>query len=74
MNKKRMQFLQLESDREFNEMQIEEREQGIKEIETTILEVNEITRDLSSLVHEQGRMIGFLSFSLNSDALIRLTC
>jgi len=53
----RMQFVQLENDREFNEMQIEEREQGIKEIETTILEVNEITRDLSHLVHEQGRMI-----------------
>lgn len=37
---------------------IADREQGIKEIEKTVVEVNEIFRDLSHLVQEQGVMIG----------------
>lgn len=42
----------------FNEALIEEREQGIKEIQHQISEVNEIFKDLAVLVHEQGVMIG----------------
>lgn len=42
----------------FNESIIEEREQGIKEIQHQISEVNEIFKDLAVLVHEQGVMIG----------------
>jgi hypothetical protein len=42
----------------FNEAIIEEREQGIKEIQHQISEVNEIFKDLAVLVHEQGAMIG----------------
>lgn len=41
-----------------NEAIIEEREQGIKEIQQQIGEVNEIFKDLAVLVHEQGDMIG----------------
>lgn len=41
-----------------NEAIIEEREQGIKEIQQQIGEVNEIFKDLAVLVHEQGTMIG----------------
>ncbi|XP_072082469.1 syntaxin-21 isoform X3 [Arachis hypogaea] len=36
---------------------IEEREQGIQEIQQQIGEVNEIFKDLAVLVHEQGAMI-----------------
>jgi len=53
----KQQFMLVENDREFMEAQMEEREKGIKEIETTIIEINEITRDLSTLVHEQGILI-----------------
>lgn len=42
----------------FNEAVIEEREQGIQEIQHQIGEVNEIFKDLAILVHEQGAMIG----------------
>lgn len=42
----------------FNEAIIEERDQGIQEIQHQIGEVNEIFKDLAVLVHEQGAMIG----------------
>lgn len=42
----------------FNEAIIEEREQGIQEIQQQIGEVNEIFKDLAMLVHDQGAMIG----------------
>lgn len=42
----------------FNEAIIEEREQGIKDIEEQIGEASEIFRDLAVLVHEQGVVIG----------------
>lgn len=41
----------------FNEAIIEEREQGIQDIQNQIGEVNEIFKDLAVLVHEQGAMI-----------------
>lgn len=50
----------------FNEAIIDEREQGIQEIQQQIGEVNEIFKDLAVLVHEQGAMIG------NSSHLILL--
>lgn len=36
---------------------IEEREEGIKALESTMLEVNDIFRDLSSIIHDQGQML-----------------
>jgi syntaxin 7 len=42
----------------FNEAIIEERDQGIQEIQHQITEVNEIFKDLAVLVHDQGAMIG----------------
>lgn len=51
----------MENDIAFNEALIEEREQGIQEIQQQIGEVNEIFKDLALLVHEQGTMIGNLS-------------
>lgn len=41
-----------------NEAIIEEREQGIMEIQQQIGEVNEMFKDLALMVHEQGIMLG----------------
>ena len=46
----------------FNEAIIEERDQGIQEIQHQITEVNEIFKDLAVLVHDQGAMIGVWPF------------
>ena len=48
----------MESEIVLNEAIIEERDQGIKEIQQQIGEVNEIFKDLAVLVREQGAMIG----------------
>jgi syntaxin 7 len=46
------------SDIEFNEQLIEEREQEIQGIEQGITELNEIFKDLATIVTEQGTMLG----------------
>ena len=48
---------QLANEMDFNEAIIEEREDGIREIETQMAQVNEIFKDLALLVHEQGETI-----------------
>ena len=48
----------LDNEISFNEAIIDERDQGIQEIQNQIGEVNEIFKDLAVLVHEQGAMIG----------------
>ena len=53
-----VQIVGLDSDIAFNEAMIEEREQGIKEVEVQIGQVNEIFKDLAVLVHERGVVIG----------------
>eukprot|EP01104_Vermistella_antarctica_P001622 TRINITY_DN116_c0_g1_i1.p2 TRINITY_DN116_c0_g1~~TRINITY_DN116_c0_g1_i1.p2 ORF type:complete len:170 (+),score=43.28 TRINITY_DN116_c0_g1_i1:490-999(+) len=50
-------LLEVEQEREFNEALIQEREDGIREIEAAMNEVNEIFRDLGTLVLDQGQMI-----------------
>lgn len=62
----RQEVLQLENDVIFNEAIIEEREQGIKEIQQHIGEVNEIFKDLAVLVHEQGIMMDDIDSNINS--------
>jgi len=56
-SERRNQFLQVENELDFNEAIIAEREQGIVEIESTMREVNEIFKDLSTIVYEQGGQI-----------------
>ena len=51
-------MIQVESELAYNEAVIEERAQGIQEIQQQIMEVNEIFQDLAVLVKEQGGMIG----------------
>ncbi|XP_058102728.1 syntaxin-22-like isoform X2 [Magnolia sinica] len=54
---RRQEILWLGNEVAFNEAIIEEREQGIKDIQDQIGEANEIFRDLAVLVHEQGVVI-----------------
>lgn len=54
---RRQELVQLESETVFNEAIIEERDQGIRDIQQQIGEVNEIFKDMAVLVHEQGVMI-----------------
>jgi t-SNARE complex subunit (syntaxin) len=55
LNLKELQTIEEES--VFQNAIIAEREEGIKQIEKTVLEVNEIFRDVANLVQEQGQMI-----------------
>jgi len=54
---KRQQLMHLDAERDFQSALIEEREQGIKQIESTIQEVNDIFVDLATLVNEQSSMV-----------------
>jgi syntaxin 7 len=60
----RQEVLLLDNEIAFNEAIIEERDQGILEIQNQIGEVNEIFKDLAVLVHEQGAVIGLYFFHL----------
>ncbi|EYU33430.1 hypothetical protein ABFS82_05G070200 [Erythranthe guttata] len=61
---RRQDFVLLDNEISFNEAIIEEREQGIQEIQQQIGEVNEIFKDLAVLVHEQGTMIDDVSSNI----------
>ena len=54
----RQELVFLDNEIVFNEAIIEERDQGIQEIQHQITEVNEIFKGLAVLVHDQGAMIG----------------
>lgn len=56
----RQELLLLDNEVSFNEAMIEEREQGIREVQEQIGEANEIFKDLAVLVHDQGVVIGKL--------------
>jgi syntaxin 7 len=66
---RKQQLLQLENEREFNDALIQDREMGIKQIETAVVEVNEIFTDLANLVHEQGFMIDNIESNIESTAV-----
>lgn len=57
-NQRRMQLLVVDNELEYNESMITQREDEILEIEQGISELNEIFRDLGTMVHEQGSMLG----------------
>ncbi|XP_022923822.1 syntaxin-22 isoform X1 [Cucurbita moschata] len=63
---RRQEVLLLDNEIAFNEAIIEEREQGIHEIQQQIGEVNEIFKDLAVLVHEQGAMIDDIGSNIES--------
>ena len=71
----RQEVLLLDNEISFNEAIIEEREQGIQEVQQQIGEVNEIFKDLAVLVHEQGTMIGkslsfFITFRYQGEHIL----
>lgn len=63
---KRQDIILMKDEIVLNEAIIEEREQGIKEIQQQIGEVNDIFKDLAVLVHEQGAMIDDISSNIES--------
>jgi syntaxin 7 len=56
------------SEIEFNEQLIEEREHEIQGIEQGITELNEIFKDLATIVTEQGSMLGIISSNDSADS------
>eukprot|EP01018_Ginkgo_biloba_P013285 Gb_21907 [translate_table: standard] len=62
----RQEVQQLDNEVVFNEAIIEEREQGIKEIQEQIGEVNDIFKDLAVLVYEQGVIIDDIDSNIES--------
>eukprot|EP00249_Psilotum_nudum_P020026 c27526_g2_i2 orf=431-1258(+) len=66
VEQKRQEVLHLDNEIVFNEAIIEERDQGIREIQQQIGEVNEIFKDLAVLVHEQGVMIDDIDSNIES--------
>lgn len=71
----RQTLMQKQGDLQFESEILQEREQRIQQIEADVLDVNQIFRDLSSLVHEQGQTIGeyIMDFLQNGAQLIHLT-
>ncbi|KAK0590381.1 hypothetical protein LWI29_026295 [Acer saccharum] len=68
MEQKREEILLLDNEISFNEAMIEEREQGIREIQEQIGEANEIFKDLAVLVHEQGVVIDDIHSNIDSSS------
>lgn len=48
----------LDNEIDFQEIEIRERAKGIEEVQTNILEINEMFKDLGIIVQDQGQMIG----------------
>lgn len=63
----------MENEIALNEAIIDEREQGIREIQKEIGEVNEIFRDLAQLVTEQGALIGWSILTSSTYFLFSIT-
>lgn len=49
--------LQIQQEDEISTEMLEERERAIRQLESDIMDVNEIFRDLGQMIHEQGEMI-----------------
>ncbi|KFM83626.1 Syntaxin-7A, partial [Stegodyphus mimosarum] len=49
---------QIQEELEFEQGLLLEREQRIRQIESDMLDVNQVFRDLAAMVHEQGDYIG----------------
>ncbi|XP_027352404.1 syntaxin-22-like [Abrus precatorius] len=65
---KRQEILLLDNEISFNEAMIEEREQGIREVEEQIGQANEIFKDLAVLVHDQGVVIDDIQSNIDASA------
>ncbi|GAB2284033.1 hypothetical protein Dimus_018515 [Dionaea muscipula] len=68
LEQKRQEVMLLGNEIAFNEAIIEEREQGIRDIQEQIGEVNEIFKDLAVLVQEQGVVIDDIQSNVEESA------
>ncbi|KAJ8773019.1 hypothetical protein K2173_028196 [Erythroxylum novogranatense] len=68
MGQRRQEVLLLDNEIAFNEAIIEERDQGIREIEEQIAQANDIFKDLAVLVHEQGVVIDDIQSNVETSA------
>ncbi|XP_039069648.1 syntaxin-22-like [Hibiscus syriacus] len=68
MEQRRQEVLLLDNEIGFNEAMIDEREQGIREIEEQIGQVNDIFKDLAVLVHDQGVVIDDISSNIDASS------
>ncbi|KAE8665703.1 Syntaxin-22 [Hibiscus syriacus] len=62
------EVLLLDNEIGFNEAITDEREQGIREIEEQIGQVNDIFKDLAVLVHDQGVVIDDISSNIDASS------
>ncbi|OMO85597.1 hypothetical protein CCACVL1_10086 [Corchorus capsularis] len=69
MQQRRQELVLLDNEIAFNEAMIEEREQGIREVEVQIGEVNDIFKDLAVLVNDQGVIIDDISSNIDSSSV-----
>ncbi|KAI8599323.1 t-SNARE [Dissophora ornata] len=63
---RRMQLMVVDNELEYNESLIVQREEEIREIESGITELNEIFRDLGTMVNEQGSMLDSIENNVTS--------
>ncbi|KAG0302710.1 hypothetical protein BGZ98_007284 [Dissophora globulifera] len=63
---RRMQLMVVDNELEYNESMIVQREEEIREIESGITELNEIFRDLGTMVNEQGSMLDSIENNVTS--------
>ncbi|XP_052188654.1 syntaxin-22-like isoform X1 [Diospyros lotus] len=68
MEHKRQEILLLGNEIAFNEAIMEEREQGIRDIQDQIGQANEIFKDLAVLVHEQGIVIDDIQSNIEASS------
>jgi len=67
-NARVQEVLRQDAEREILETELHERQESIKRIHKTVLEVNEISRDINTLVVEQGAMIENIETHVNTSA------
>lgn len=68
LEQKRQELVLLDNEISFNEAMIDERDQGIREVQEQIGQANEIFKDLAVLVHEQGVVIDDIQSNIGSSA------
>ncbi|KAL4351669.1 hypothetical protein GQ457_06G034220 [Hibiscus cannabinus] len=68
MEQRRQEVLLLDNEISFNEAIIDEREQGIREVEEQIEQVNDIFKGLAVLVQDQGVVIDDISSNIESSS------
>ncbi|KAG0240268.1 hypothetical protein BGX31_002135 [Mortierella sp. GBA43] len=68
-SQRRMQLLMVDNELDFNEAMIGQREQEIQEIEHGITEINEVFKDLGSMVYEQSSLLDSIEYNVTPIAM-----